>query len=182
MSSTNSRPRARWSRMRGRTKPRRRGRRYRLLMQAVLESRQTHTDMRKRRTPLPAWRNLHHDRDAEPSIEAFTTWYTQRHGTRPGPDAVAPLAYEWLEGILPGTERVVAPARIRFFRSLMDDDWIPDEPVTVGVKALLPDWVRWNGEQDGLPAHLLDHAVATATDTTSPPTARLSIDEVDRVR
>jgi hypothetical protein len=41
-------------------------------------------------------------------------------------------------------------------------DWIPDHPVTVGAKALLPEWVRWNCEQSGLPRHLTDHAVAAA--------------------
>jgi hypothetical protein len=71
------------------------------------------------------------------------------------------LAYEWLEGRLPGTERVVAPARVRFIRNLISD-WIPDDPVTIGVKTLLPDWVRWNGEQDNLPARLLDPAITAA--------------------
>lgn len=133
--------------------------------------------LRKRRTPLPAWRNLYREVDAEPSIEAFTTWYNQRHGTAPVADAVAALVYEWLEGALPGTERVVAPARITFIRTLMND-WIADDPVTIGAKTLLPDWVRWNGEQDHLPAHLLDHALATATATTAP-AARRPTDEPD---
>lgn len=133
--------------------------------------------LRKRRTPLPPWRNLYRDVDAEPSIDAFTTWYTQRHGTAPDSDAVAALAYEWLEGALPGTERVVAPARITFIRTLMND-WIADDPVTIGAKTLLADWVRWNGEQDHLPAHLLDPAVAMATATTVP-AARHPADEPD---
>lgn len=123
--------------------------------------------LRKQRSPLPAWRSLYRDVDAEPSIEAFTTWYTQRHGHAPDPDATAALAYEWLEGALPGTERVVAPARVRFIRTLIND-WIPQDPVTIGVKTLLPDWIRWNGEQDNLPAQLLDPAMATATATTVP--------------
>jgi hypothetical protein len=134
--------------------------------------------LRKRRTPLPAWRNLYRDVDAEPSIEAFTTWYTQRHGTAPDPDAVAALAYEWLEGALPGTERVVAPARITFIRTLMSD-WLSDDPVTVGAKTLLLDWIRWNGEQDHLPAHLLDPGIAAATATTVP-AARHPADEPDQ--
>jgi len=123
--------------------------------------------LRKRRTPLPAWRSLYQDVQAEPAIEAFTTWHTQRHGHPPDPDATAALAYQWLEGTLPGTERVVAPARIRYIRTLIND-WIPDDPVTIGAKTLLPDWVRWNGEQDNLPAKLLDPAIATATATTIP--------------
>ncbi len=125
--------------------------------------------LRKRRTPLPAWRNLYRDVNAESSIEAFTAWYTQRHGTTPDPDAIEALAYEWLEGIIPGTERVVAPARITHIRALVND-WIPDDPVTIAATTLLPDWVLWNGEQDHLPAHLLDTAVATATATTIPAT------------
>src|ERR1039458_4871446 len=39
-------------------------------------------------------------------------------------------------------------------------DWIPDHPVTVGAKALLPEWVRRNAEQPDLPGHLIDRAVA----------------------
>jgi hypothetical protein len=123
--------------------------------------------LRKQRTPLPAWRSLYQDVEAESSADAFTTWYTQRHGHAPDPDATAALAYEWLEGVLPGTERVVAPARIRFIRTLIDD-WIPDDPVTIATKTLLPDWIRWNGEQDNLPAQLIDPAIATATATVIP--------------
>ena len=123
--------------------------------------------LRKQRTPLPAWRSLYHDVQAEPSLAAFTTWYTQRHGHAPDPDATAALVYEWLEGALPGTERVVAPARVRFIQTLMND-WIPDHPVTIGAKTLLPDWIRWNGEQDNLPTQLLDPAIATASTTTIP--------------
>ena len=128
-----------------------------------------HAALHKRRTPLPAQRNLYRDVDAEPAIEAFTTWYAQRHGTPPDPDAAAALVYEWLEGALPGAERVVAPARITHIRALMND-WIPDDPVTIEAKALLPGWVRWNGEQDHLPAHLLDHAVDAASVDTLPQT------------
>lgn len=47
-------------------------------------------------------------------------------------------------------------------------DWIPDHPVTVGAKALLPEWVRWNGEQSGLPGHLIARAVAAAEGSRSP--------------
>ncbi len=105
-----------------------------------------HAALRKGRTPRPAWRNLYGDVAAEPAIEAFTTWYMRRHGTAPDPDAAAALAYEWLEGALPGTELVVAPARITHIRALMND-WIPDDPVTLTARTLLPDWIRWNGEQ-----------------------------------
>jgi len=43
------------------------------------------------------------------------------------------------------------------------NDWIPDDPITVAAKALLPEWVRWHREQAGLPEHLVDRGVAVAT-------------------
>jgi hypothetical protein len=43
------------------------------------------------------------------------------------------------------------------------NDWIPDDPITIATKALLPEWVRWHGEQAGLPTHLLDRGIAVAT-------------------
>ena len=120
--------------------------------------------LRRQRTPLPTWRNLYQDLHAEPAIEAFTRWYTERHDVGPDPDATEAVAHEWLEGALPGTEHVVAPARIRHIRGLMTD-WIPDDPVTVAARALLPDWIRWNAEQDHLPPHLLDRALEAAGST-----------------
>jgi hypothetical protein len=37
-----------------------------------------------------------------------------------------------------------------------------DDPITVAAKALLPEWVRWHGEQAGLSEHLLDRGVTVA--------------------
>ena len=119
--------------------------------------------LRKRRTPLPDWRNLHRDVSVDPAVTAFRDWYLERHGVEPDPEATEALAYEWLEGALPGTERVVAPSRIRYVRGLMSD-WVPDDPVTVAATALLPDWIRWNAEQDHLPADLVDRALAEPAD------------------
>jgi hypothetical protein len=38
-----------------------------------------------------------------------------------------------------------------------------DDPVTDAALALLPEWVRWNGEQAGVPAHLIERAVSAAS-------------------
>ncbi len=34
------------------------------------------------------------------------------------------------------------------------NDWIPDDPIILATKALLLEWVRWHGEQAGLPSTL----------------------------
>jgi hypothetical protein len=74
---------------------------------------------------------------------------------------VEALAEEWLEGMLPGTEHSVSPSRSESFRKLISD-WL-DDPVTDAALALLPEWVRWNGEQAGIPAPLIEHAVSAAS-------------------
>ena len=71
------------------------------------------------------------------------------------------LAEEWLEGMLPGTEHSVSPHRSEYLRELIGD-WL-DDPVTDAVRALLPEWVRWNGEQAGVPAPLIEYAVSAAS-------------------
>ena len=43
-----------------------------------------------------------------------------------------------------------------------DDDWLPEEPATVAAYELLPEWVRWNGEQAGVPGPLIERSVAVA--------------------
>jgi hypothetical protein len=63
--------------------------------------------------------------------------------------------------MLPGTEHSVSPARSESFRGLTSD-WI-DDPITDAVAALLPEWVRWNGERAGVPAALVERAVSAAT-------------------
>ncbi len=121
----------------------------------------------RRGMPLPETRSLYRDIDETPTAQAFTTWYVTRHGVQPDSEAVAALAYEWIEGILPETRHTVSPHRVRFHRALMND-WI-DDPVTAAAKTLLPDWVRWYGEQAGLPEHLVGRAVAAATGSPGTP-------------
>jgi hypothetical protein len=115
--------------------------------------------LRKQGMPLPAARSLYRDLDTEPMAKAFTGWYVSRHGIEPDPEAVSALAQEWMEGTLPDTWHAVSPHRVEFQLALISD-WIPDDPITVAAKALLPEWVRWHGEQAGLAEHLVDRGVA----------------------
>jgi hypothetical protein len=125
--------------------------------------------LRRRGMALPAARSLFGDIDIEPMAEAFIAWHRTRHGTEPDPEAVDALAAEWLEGSLPGTQHAASPHRARYLLTLITD-WIAEDPVTVAAKALLPEWVRWNGEQAGLPEHLLNRAVAVAAGGPGPAT------------
>jgi len=117
--------------------------------------------LRKRGMPLPAARSLYHDLDTDPMAEEFTRWYVSRHGSPPDPEAVDALALEWMEGTLPETWHAVSPHRVEFQVALIND-WIPDDLITIAAKALLPEWVRWHGEQAGLPEHLIDRGIAVA--------------------
>ncbi|MGH3767921.1 MAG: hypothetical protein ACRDS0_20225 [Pseudonocardiaceae bacterium] len=117
--------------------------------------------LRKRGLSLPMARSLYDDLDTDPMAQAFTSWHAQRHGTEPDPEAVDALALEWMEGALPDTWHATSPHRVDFQLALIND-WMPDDPITVAMKALLPDWVRWHGEQADLPEHLIDRAVAVA--------------------
>ncbi len=141
------------------------GNESRAVMDNWFRARRRHHDLaaalRKRGTPLPHAKSLYHDIDIAPMAEAFTDWYARRHGTKPDPDVVDAVAYEWCEGTLPGTWHAASPHRAQFQLDLISD-WIPD-PVTVGAKTLLPEWVRWNGEHSGLPEHLIERAVAVAS-------------------
>lgn len=94
-------------------------------------------------------------------VAAFTDWYASRYGTKPDTEAVTAMAEEWMDGALPEAWHAVSPHRIEFQRVLISD-WIPDHPITISVTSLLPDWVRWNGEQAGLAAHLLERAIAVS--------------------
>lgn len=116
--------------------------------------------MRKREWKSSMPESLYHDLDTEPMVTEFTTWYTDRHGTAPDPEAVEALAEEWLEGKVPETRYLISPHRSRHHLELIDDVWIPDDPVTMTVKSLLVDWTRWLGERSGLPADLIDRAIA----------------------
>ncbi|MFZ0118196.1 MAG: hypothetical protein WBR33_08260 [Pseudonocardiaceae bacterium] len=117
--------------------------------------------LRRRGMSLPAARSLYHDLDTDPTTAAFTGWHVRRHGTEPDPEVVDALAQEWMEGTLPDTWHAVSPHRVEFQLSLIND-WIPDDPITVAAKALLPEWVRWHGEQAGLSEDLVDRGVAVA--------------------
>jgi hypothetical protein len=123
--------------------------------------RDVHDALHERGIVLPEYHPLFHDIDVAPMTGPFTRWYSERHGSQPSRDAVEALAAEWLEGMLPGTEHSVSPSRSEFFRGLIGD-WI-DDPVTDAALALLPEWVRWNGEQAGTPAPLIEQAVSAAS-------------------
>lgn len=118
--------------------------------------------LRKSGTPLPEAKSLYHNLDIEPMVRSFTDWYTASHDVEPDPDAVESLAEEWAEGSLPDTWHAVSPHRVEFQLHLINDGWQPDHPITIAVKSLLPEWIRWHGEQTGLPKHLIDRAVAVA--------------------
>jgi len=84
------------------------------------------------------------------------------------------VAEEWLEGALPGTWHAASPHRAEYQLGLISD-WIPDDPVTMEAKGLLPEWVRWNGEEAGLPEHLIDRSVAAAAGAGPPSDALRSL-------
>jgi hypothetical protein len=117
--------------------------------------------LRERGFVLPEYSPRYHDIDAAPMADPFAGWYAGRHGHEPSREAAEALAVEWLEGMLPGTEHSVSPHRSEYFRELIGD-WL-DDPVTDAVRALLPEWVRWNGEQAGVPAALIERAVSAAS-------------------
>lgn len=110
--------------------------------------------------PLPPHRSLYADVDIDPAVAAFTAWHQARHGVEPDVDATEALATEWLEGRVPGTEHVATAHRAAHVLAL-PSDWRPDA-ATLQARALLPEWVRWNGQQSGLPESLAEAAVAVA--------------------
>jgi hypothetical protein len=62
--------------------------------------------------------------------------------------------------MLPGTEYAVSPRRTAAFRDQITSWW--DDEDAAGALSLLPQWIRWNGEQAGLPPDLISDAVAIA--------------------
>jgi hypothetical protein len=107
---------------------------------------------------LPKQRSLYHGIDPEPMATEFSAWYAERHGQAPDAEIAEAVAYDWLEGTLPGTEYAVSPRRMVHKRRMMMGEWLPGEERDAGF-ALLQEWVRWLGERGGLSAHLLDRAV-----------------------
>ncbi len=92
--------------------------------------------------------------------KAFTAWYATRHGDVPDQDAVEALAEEWLGVMLAGTEHAVSPRRSAAFCDQITS-WRDNEDAA-GALSLLPEWIRWNGEQAGVPPGLISDAVAIA--------------------
>jgi hypothetical protein len=120
--------------------------------------------MTKRGQRWPEERDLFHGRDTESEVaaKAFSTWYEQRHGREPHQEAIRWLAEDWLEGTLPACANAVSPHRVRRQITALDDEWLPDEPATSAARKLLPEWTRWNGEQAGVPRHLIERSAAVA--------------------
>ena len=123
--------------------------------------RDVHDALQERGIVLPEYSPRYQDIDVAPMADPFTRWYSERHGDQPSREVVEALAEEWLEGMLPGTEHSVSPSRSESFRGLISD-WL-DDPGTDAALALLPEWVRWNGEQAEIPAALIEHAVSAAS-------------------
>lgn len=117
--------------------------------------------LRRRGTPLPTAYSLYHDLDPLLMTSEFSTWHAERHGGEPDPEVAEALAAEWMEGALPQDWFAASPERVRHRYNLIGD-WIPDDPVTRGVMAMMPEWVRWLGERAGLDDRFRDRALAVA--------------------
>lgn len=141
------------------------GNETRVVMDNWFRAQRRHHDLaealRRRGMPLPAYESLYHDLDVEPMTDEFTLWHTEKHGARPDAEALAELAAEWMEGSVPETWYAVSPERVRHHRRLLSD-WIQDDPITLAVTALLPDWVAWLSERGGLSKHLRERVDAAA--------------------
>ncbi|GAA3449066.1 hypothetical protein [Dactylosporangium matsuzakiense] len=116
----------------------------------------------KRGVDLPKHRSLVEELDIEPTVTAFTTWYIDHHQQAPAPEPTEALAAEWLETALPGTELAVSPRRVQTVLQLVGD-WM-DGDLADGVRALLPEWIRWNAAQVGLPPEFTEAALAAMAD------------------
>jgi hypothetical protein len=129
--------------------------------------------------PLPASVSLYHDLDVTVLTTPFTDWHIRTLGSTPDPEVVEALATEWQEGALPETWFSASPARVRFQRELIGD-WIPDDPVTGGVIALLPEWVRWLGERAGLTADRMQRLLDATTEAPVTPYAAVNSPTIPR--
>jgi hypothetical protein len=108
--------------------------------------------LRHRGMALPEAKSLYHDLDITPMAEEFSAWHLRRHDSTPDPEAAEVLAEVWLEGTMPSTRHAVSPHRARSRLKQINEDFIA-APVTAAAKALLPEWVRWNGELSAGLAH-----------------------------
>jgi hypothetical protein len=113
---------------------------------------------------LPRHQSLYGDFDVEPMATAFSDWYERRNGAEPDSQSVRALAADWMEGVLPEFRYLVSPGRVEGQLTMFTEDWMPDDPLTGPAKALLPEWVRWHGEQSGLSERLIDRAADMATE------------------
>ena len=118
--------------------------------------------------PLPEAKSLYHDLDTARMAEQFAAWHLRRHGNTPDPEVAELLAEIWLEGALPGTRHAASPHRARSRLDQLNEDFV-DDPVVTGAKVLLPEWVRWHGEESRLPKNFLDRSVAAASGERHPP-------------
>ncbi len=118
--------------------------------------------LRRRSMPLPEAKSLYHDLDTARMAEQFAAWHLRRHGGTPDPEAAEVLAEIWLEGALPGTRHAASPHRARSRLDQLNEDFV-DDPVVTGAKVLLPEWVRWHGEESGLPENFIGQSVAVAS-------------------
>jgi hypothetical protein len=68
--------------------------------------------LRRRGMPLPT-SELQYGRDTTAAEDAFVAWYVPRHdGAEPDVEAVAALAEEWFDGVLPHTEQAIASREV----------------------------------------------------------------------
>lgn len=123
-------------------------------------------------TPLPTdteWRRgLYHDAPVDPYLDAFTAWYTSRHGTAPDGQAARWLVEEWTHGTIAQTRLACPPHRTANVRERIALEW-DDDPTTKAALALIPAWVRWCADQTGLTPNLTERAYAAATDPPATP-------------
>ena len=95
-------------------------------------------------------------------VEQFAAWHLREHGSTPNPEVAEVLAEIWLEGALPGTRHAASPHRARSRLDQLNEDFV-DDPVITSAKVLLPEWVRWHGEESSLPKNFIDRSVAVAS-------------------
>ena len=101
--------------------------------------------LRHRGMALPEATSLYHDLYITPMAEEFSCLASEPVLNTPDPRWPRCEPEVWLEGTLPSTRHAVSPHRARSRLEQINEDFI-DAPVTTAAKALLLEWVRWNGE------------------------------------